>query len=40
MEGTLHGPDPEVLCPLSYEPGEIAFCGFTQQQGNGGDDRG
>ena len=26
----LHGPDPEVIFPLSYEPGEIAFCDFTQ----------
>jgi hypothetical protein len=26
----LHGPDPEVIFPLSYEPGEITFCDFTQ----------
>jgi hypothetical protein len=26
----LHGPDPEVIFPLSDEPGEIAFCDFTQ----------
>jgi len=29
----LHGPDPEVIFPLSYEPGEIAFCDFTQLKG-------
>ncbi len=27
---SLHGPNPEVIFPLSYEPGEIAFCDFTQ----------
>jgi hypothetical protein len=26
----LHGPAPEVIFPLSYEPAEIAFCDFTQ----------
>lgn len=25
----LHGPDPEVIFPLSYAPAEIAFCDFT-----------
>ena len=35
----LHGPDPEVIFPLSYEPSEIAFCDFTQLKGGGGDDR-
>jgi len=29
----LHGPAPEVIFPLSYEPGEIAFCDFTQLKG-------
>ena len=29
----LHGPAPEVMFPLSYEPGEIAFCDFTQLKG-------
>jgi hypothetical protein len=29
----LHGPDPEVMFPLSYEPGEIAFCDFTHLRG-------
>ena len=29
----LHGPDPEVIFPLRYEPGEIAFCDFTQLKG-------
>jgi transposase InsO family protein len=29
----LHAPDPEVMFPLSYEPGEIAFCDFTQLKG-------
>jgi len=29
----LHGPEPEVMFPLSYEPGEIAFCDFTQLKG-------
>ncbi len=29
----LHGPDPEVIFPLSDEPGEIAFCDFTQLKG-------
>jgi hypothetical protein len=29
----LHGPDPEMIFPLSYEPGEIAFCDFTQLKG-------
>jgi hypothetical protein len=31
----LHSPDPEVIFPLSYEPGEIAFCDFTQLKGVG-----
>ena len=31
----LHSPDPEVIFPLSYEPGEIAFCDFTQLKGLG-----
>ncbi|WP_231596554.1 IS21 family transposase [Synechococcus sp. CBW1108] len=29
----MHGPAPEVIFPLSYEPGEIAFCDFTQLKG-------
>jgi hypothetical protein len=29
----LHGPAPEVIFPLSYDPGEIAFCDFTQLKG-------
>ena len=29
----LHGAGPEVIFPLSYEPGEIAFCDFTQLKG-------
>ena len=29
----LHGPDPEAIFPLGYEPGEIAFCDFTQLKG-------
>jgi hypothetical protein len=28
-----HGPQPEVIFPLSYEPGEIAFCDFTKLYG-------
>jgi hypothetical protein len=29
----FHSPAPEVMFPLSYEPGEIAFCDFTQLKG-------
>ena len=29
----MHGLDPEVIFPLSYEPGESAFCDFTQLKG-------
>ena len=29
----LQGPGPEVIFPLAYEPGEIAFCDFTQLKG-------
>ncbi len=29
----LHGSPPEVILPLSHEPGEIAFCDFTQLKG-------
>jgi hypothetical protein len=29
----LHGAGPVVIFPLSYEPGEIAFCDFTQLKG-------
>jgi hypothetical protein len=25
----LHGPAPEVMFPLAYQPGEIGFCDFT-----------
>jgi hypothetical protein len=30
---SLQGPAPAVMFPLSYEPGEIAFCDFTQLKG-------
>jgi hypothetical protein len=26
----LHGPTPEVMFPLAYQPGEIGFCDFTR----------
>jgi len=26
----LHGPPPEVMFPLAYQPGEIGFCDFTK----------
>jgi len=26
----LHGPSPEVMFPLAYQPGEIGFCDFTK----------
>jgi hypothetical protein len=26
----LHGPTPEVMFPLAYQPGEIGFCDFTK----------
>jgi len=26
----LHGPAPEVMFPLAYQPGEIGFCDFTK----------
>jgi hypothetical protein len=26
----LHGPAPEVMFPLAYQPGEIGFCDFTR----------
>ena len=26
----LHGPPPEVMFPLAYQPGEIRFCDFTR----------
>jgi hypothetical protein len=26
----LHGPAPEVMVPLAYQPGEIGFCDFTR----------
>jgi len=29
----LYGTAPEVIFPLSYDPGEIAFCDFTQLKG-------
>ena len=27
---SLHGPAPEVMFPLAYQPGEIGFCDFTK----------
>jgi hypothetical protein len=30
---TVEGPGTEVIFPLAYEPGEIAFCDFTQLKG-------
>ena len=27
---SLHGPMPEVMFPLAYQPGEIGFCDFTK----------
>lgn len=27
---SLHGPTPEVMFPLAYQPGEIGFCDFTK----------
>jgi hypothetical protein len=26
----LHGPAPEVMVPLAYQPKEISFCDFTK----------
>jgi len=26
----LHGPTPELMLPLAYQPGEIGFCDFTK----------
>jgi hypothetical protein len=27
---SLHGPTPEVMFPLAYQPGVIGFCDFTK----------